>query len=122
VRVPLGTDLQTRNGNLSLDAKVINGLNEQAGESLGAIKRPGNASLGTIVGGTSQMLGSISASALAILNDTLKTVTPVAFSVTATDALSPVYAGLTFSSATKGRGANDNAVLIKTSKEAWVVT
>ena len=56
MRIPLGVDLESRDGTLTKDAKVVNGIVESAGEESYVYKRPGNDDLGLIRAGTAQLL------------------------------------------------------------------
>ena len=56
MRLPLGVDIESRDGTLTKDAKVVNGFTEQAGTEAYVYKRPGNTDLGLIRAGTAQLL------------------------------------------------------------------
>ena len=56
MRIPLPTQLKTRVGNISKDARLKNSYTEIRGESGVVRKRPGNTDLGLIEAGASQLL------------------------------------------------------------------
>ena len=58
MRIPLATNLESRDGLLDKDAKVLNGVIETRGENVAPIvrKRPGLSNLGTVHSGTGQLL------------------------------------------------------------------
>jgi hypothetical protein len=122
MRVPLTTALETRDGSSAKDQRLFNGIAEVAGDQVGVIKRPGNTYLGAVSSGASQMLAELSGSAVAVTNDSVKTVTPFPFVLESTSSLSPITAGLDLTSAVKGQGDNVKSLLIKSSQEAWVLT
>lgn len=122
MRVTLTTALETRDGSSSKDQRLFNGIAEVAGDQVGVIKRPGSAYLGAVSSGASQMLAELSGSAVAVTNDSVKTVTPFPFVLESTSSLSPITAGLDLTSAVKGQGDNVKSLLIKSSQEAWVLT
>lgn len=121
-RVSLASPLETRAGNNIKDSRAINGILEAAGDQAGVIKRPGSASVGSVTSGTSQLLAEFNNKAVTVIGDSLKVNTVSPFSTDSTTALSPLYGSLDFTSVAKGQAANDKALFLKTSKEAWVLT
>ena len=121
-RVSLASPLETRAGNNIKDSRAINGILEAAGDQAGVIKRPGSASVGSVTSGTSQLLAEFNNKAVTVIGDSLKVNTVSPFSTDSTTALSPLYGSLGFTSVAKGQEANDKALFLKTSKEAWVLT
>lgn len=121
-RVSLASPLETRAGNNIKDSRAINGILEAAGDQAGVIKRPGSASVGSVTSGTSQLLAEFNNKAVTVIGDSLKVNTVSPFSTDSTTALSPLYGSLGFTSVAKGQAANDKALFLKTSKEAWVLT
>ena len=125
MRLPAGGDLKTRKGSVTVDSRLINGINEATGESFGVIKRPGGASIGVVAASASQVAIGVKDAVLVVADDDLYTAAVNPFSVPAPDALSPLYAGLEFSAARAGYdlgSAIGGKVMIKSAKEAWVVT
>ena len=121
-RVSLASPLETRAGNNTKDSRTINGILEAAGEQAGVIKRPGSTSVGSVTSGTSQLLAEFGSKAVTVIGDSLKVNTVSPFGTDSTTALSPLYGSLDFTSVAKGQAANDKALFLKTSKEAWVLT
>ncbi len=121
-RVSLASPLETRAGNNAKDSRTINGILEAAGDQSGVIKRPGSTSVGSVTSGTSQLLAEFNNKAVTVIGDSLKVNTVSPFATDSTTALSPLYGSLDFTSVTKGQAANDKALFLKTSKEAWVLT
>ncbi len=121
-RVSLASPLETRAGNNIKDSRAINGILEAAGDQAGVIKRPGSASVGSVTSGTSQLLAEFNNKAVTVIGDSLKVNTVSPFATDSTTALSPLYGSLDFTSVAKGQAANDKALFLKTSKEAWVLT
>ena len=125
MRLPAGGDLKTRKGSVTVDSRLINGINEATGESFGVIKRPGGASIGVVAASASQVAIGVKGAVLVVADDDLYTAAVSPFNVLAPDALSPLYAGLEFSAARAGYylgSAIGGKVIIKSAKEAWVVT
>ncbi len=121
-RVSLASPLETRAGNNTKDSRTINGILEAAGDQSGVIKRPGSTSVGSVTFGTSQLLAEFNSKAVTVIGDSLKVNTVSPFATDSTTALSPLYGSLGFNSVAKGQAANDKALFLKTSKEAWVLT
>ncbi len=121
-RVSLASPLATRAGNNTKDSRTINGILEAAGDQAGDIKRPGSTSVGSVTSGTSQLLAEFNNKAVTVIGDSLKVNTVSPFATDSTTALSPLYGSLDFTSVAKGQAANDKALFLKTSKEAWVLT
>ena len=121
-RVSLASPLETRAGNNTKDSRTINGILEAAGDQAGVIKRAGSTSVGSVTSGTSQLLAEFNNKAVTVIGDSLKVNTVSPFATDSTTALSPLYGSLGFNSVAKGQAANDKALFLKTSKEAWVLT
>lgn len=114
--------METRAGNNTKDSRTINGILEAAGEQSGVIKRPGSTSVGSVTSGTSQLIAEFNSKAVTVIGDSLKVNTVSPFGTDSTTSLSPLYGPLDFTSVAKGQAANDRALFLKTSKEAWVLT
>lgn len=121
-RMSLASPLETRTGNNLKDPRTVNGILEAAGDQDGVIKRPGSSSIGSVTSGTSQLLAELNSKTVTVINDSLKVNTVSPFGTDSTTALSPLFSGLDFTSVAKGQAANDKALFLKTSKEAWVLT
>lgn len=125
MRLPAGGDLKTRKGSVAVDSRLINGINEATGESFGVIKRTGGSSLGVVAAAASQVAVGVRNAVLVVADDDLYTAAVSPFSVASPDALSPLFTGLEFTAARSGydlSSAIGGAVMIKSAKEAWVVT
>jgi hypothetical protein len=115
MRFPIAADLETRDGTLDADALLTNAFAEVVGADSAASKRAGCASLGSVTAGNGQLLAEFAGKAIAVAGDALSTITVSPFAIDDTDALSPIYSGLTLTSS-----ADKDQLLIKTSREAWV--
>jgi len=125
MRLPAGGDLKTRKGSVTVDSRLINGINEATGESFGVIKRTGGSSLGVVAAAASQVAVGVKNPILVAPANDLYTPPVSPFSVASPDAMSPLFAGLEFTAARSGydlSSAIGGAVMIKSAKEAWVVT
>jgi len=125
MRLPAGGDLKTRKGDSLKDSRLINGINEATGDSFGVIKRTGGSSLGVVAAAASQVAVGVKNAVLVVADDDLYTAAVSPFSVASPDAMSPLFAGLEFTAARSGydlSSAIGGAVMIKSAKEAWVVT
>lgn len=58
MRIPIAVNLESRDGSVDKDAKVLNGVVETKGEQSFLRKRPGNADIGLVKLGTAQLLYS----------------------------------------------------------------
>jgi hypothetical protein len=67
-------------------------------------------------------LAEFNSKAVTVIGDSLKVNTVSPFGTDSTTALSPLYGSLGLTSVAKGQAANDKALFLKTSKEAWVLT
>jgi len=121
LRIPLAADLETRDGDISRDQIIKNGVVESDGESTAAVKRPGASSLGTLGAMTAQGMGAFGNKLKVVAGDAFKEVTTTSGSVAidASTALSPAFPGLDFSTQVSSQGAN-NVMMIKSGKEAWI--
>ena len=125
MRIPAGSSLKSRIADTTIDARTVNGVLEGSKDGFGVLKRGGVDILGSVTSGTSQGLVGGATSALAVTNDSAKELTPYPFNVNTTYSLTPIFAGLDFTAScgladfTKPLGG---PLLIKTVKEAWVVT
>lgn len=125
MRLPAGGDLKTRKGSVTVDSRLINGINEATGDSFGVIKRTGGSSLGVVAAASSQVAVGVKNAVLVVADDDLYTAAVSPFIVASPDALSPLFAGLEFTAARAGydlSSAIGGDVMIKSAKEAWVVT
>ena len=117
--------MKTRKGSVTVDSRLINGINEATGESFGVIKRTGGSSLGVVAAAASQVAVGVRNAVLVVADDDLYTAAVSPFSVASPDALSPLFAGLDLAAARSGYDLSSTIggdVMIKSSKEAWVVT
>lgn len=120
-RLPLAVDLESRDGNVSSDQIMKNATMETDGDSSAAVKRPGASSLGSMGAMTGQGLGAFGDKLKVIAGDVFKEVTTTSGTavVDSSTALSPIFPGLDFSVQVSSMGAN-NAMFIKSGKEAWI--
>lgn len=119
MRIPLATDLISRDGTVDQDAKLANAY---VGDAV--FKRPGSIDLGVIVAGAAQVLACFDALARAVIGDALKTIsiTGSTASVTATNALSPTVANDKVQTESNGAARATQQLMIKNSTQAWIYT
>ena len=118
MRLPLMTDLSSRDGSLAKDTKIVNGYSGSEGVS----KRPGNADLGLIEAGIAQVMVCFEGLFCAI-DDVFRSVS-IAGSVatpTVVGSFTPVTADLAMTAQSTG-AAQPQQLLIKSSDQAWVYT
>lgn len=83
MRVPLAVSLESRDGTLSKDAKVLNGLIEVKGEAKVKLrKRPGCSDQGLLLAGTAQALTCWQGKPVAVIGDTINIVSTLASGTT----------------------------------------
>lgn len=121
MRIPLAVSLESRDGGVSKDAKVVNGLVEKRGNELVLRKRPGTSDLGNVKSGTAQHL-TVWNGIKAVIGDYLNagTISTITSSPTQTS-LSPSNAGLQFTSAYTTGGASTPRLFFKNRSQGWVV-
>jgi hypothetical protein len=121
MRVPLGVNLESRDGTVSKDAKVLNGLIEREGDSTIVRKRPGTVDLGNVKTGTAQLLyawNGINTIQADFLNrGTIATIV----SGPSSQNLSPTNAGLQFSAQETGSDAATPLLMLKNRTQAFSV-
>ena len=117
MRLPLTTDLITRDGAVDQDAKLVNASN---GEQV--TKRPGLTDLGLIDLGIAQFMGCFEQT-LCVIDDTLSSVSISGMTATPTliSGLSPQAADLSMTGQTSG-AAQPQQLLVKSSDQGWVYT
>ena len=71
MRLPLASNLTTRDGTLTKDAKIVNGFVESRGEEAGVFKRPGLYNAGSVGSGLSQLLAVWDGQVRSVVGDTL---------------------------------------------------
>jgi hypothetical protein len=122
MRVPLGVNLESRDGTVSKDAKVMNGLIEAKGDAPIVRKRPGVTDLGSVHSGTAQLLYAWNG-INTVQGDYLNsgTISTIISGPTSTN-LGPTNAGLQFSAQETGSDAATQRLMIKNRTQAWSVT
>ncbi len=126
MRISLATSLKSRDGGVSRDAKMVNGIAEVMGEDdngrkLRLRKRPGCSDLGLVKAGTAQLLYSW-AGIRAIIGDYLNTFTLTTVTTATQTNLSPTNAGLRWDAQETGSDASPELLMIKNAKQAKTVT
>lgn len=122
MRIPLGADLESRDGTVAKDARVVNGIIEVKGEGDFRVKRrPGFSDLGSVKSGTAQLLYSWNG-INTIQGDYLNrgTISTIVSSPTQTN-LSPTTAGLRWDAADTGSNAATPYLMIKNRTQAATV-
>lgn len=121
MRLPIAVSLESRDGGVTRDAKVVNGVIEAKGEAFILRKRPGCTDLGTVHSGTAQLLYSWNG-IKAIISDSLYsgTLATIVASPSGTG-LTPVNATLQMSAQETGPDAATPRLMLKNRSEAWVV-
>jgi len=72
MRIPLATDLNTRDGTLTKDAKIVNGFVETAGQASAVFKRPATNSALVTVSGQAQGMINFNSLVYMINGDTVR--------------------------------------------------
>ena len=124
MRLPLATELKTRPGDNTKDARLKNSYAEVRGEQTVVRKRSGSTDLGVILAGVAQNLDCWDGVTYAFTDDTLKTVsiTGSTATVVSTSAMSPVTADAMMQSTTNGAARATQQMLIKSPTQAWIYT
>lgn len=119
MRLPLASDIKTRDGTLTKDATIKNGYVDAEFVN----SRPGAIDLGAAGSGNTQDLGEIGDSGAAVVGDSLRvfTVSGAAISVDTTASLSPHDAGLLVTMQESGK-TQTTELLLKTSAQGWIYT
>lgn len=118
MRIPLGVTLESRDGSVTNDAKVLNGIVETKGEQNIVRKRPGVGAVAVLTAGKAQLLYPWNG-VNAMIGDTLYRGT-TATSVSTT-AFSPTNANLRFDAQEVGSSAATQRLMVKNKTQAWVV-
>lgn len=114
--------MESRDGTLSKDPLVQNGIVEARGDSRIIRKRPGMSDAGLVHAATAQLLYSWNG-VNAILGDTLyRGTTSTIVSSPTTTALSPTNASQRFDAQEVGASAGTQLLMIKNRTQAWTVT
>jgi hypothetical protein len=121
MRIPLAVTIESRDGGLTRDAKVLNGVVEARGDQPVLRKRPGTADLGLINAGTAQLLtvwnGIKTIQADFISAGTIATIVSAPVQTN----LTPANAGLQFTAqSTTGRAAVPY-LFFKNRTKGWVI-
>jgi hypothetical protein len=120
MRVPVAVSLESRDGSLDKDSKVVNGVVE-AKESPVLRKRPGITDNGLIHSGTAQLLYSWNG-INAMIGDTLYRGTVATIvSGPGTTAFSPSVSGLRFDAQEVGASAATQLLMVKNRTQGWTV-
>ena len=119
MRLPLPTDLISRDGTVDQDAKLLNAYSDEL-----VCKRPGSIDLGMILAGEAQALDCFEDLTRAVIGDSLKTIsiTGSVATVTATNAISPTVANDEMQTSQNGEARTTQQFMIKNSTQAWIYT
>lgn len=124
MRIPLASDIESRDGSLTAGAMLVNAAVqvESEGETT-AFKRAGCISRGSVTAGDAQCFASVAGKAVAVVGDHAFTLT-VGEPITedADDDMAPIFAGLQVSAREAGQASNERALMLKTGREAWILT
>lgn len=118
MRIPIASNLESRDGTVDQDAKVLNGIIEADGESLAVRKRPGNYQIVLGKAGIAQALiswnGLRTVQADYLNSGTLS-------SIPTHTALSPAIASLPFSYQSSASSVASPKLMIKNRTQAWTI-
>lgn len=114
MRLPLASDLISRDGTTDKDSRIKNGTVE-GGDVL---SRPGTTLIGSVGSGTAQGMNK---NATLVIGDTFKVLNSSG-AVTSSTALSPIAAGDDFQGELAAEANNAESMLIKNSKQCWIYT
>ena len=124
MRIPLASDIESRDGTLAAGALLVNAAVQIESESeTAAFKRSGLASRGAVTAGDAQCFAGLSGKAVAVVGDHAFTLT-VGEPITedADDDMEPIFAGLQVSAREAGQASNARSLMLKTGREAWILT
>lgn len=124
MRIPLASDIESRDGTLAAGALLVNAAVQIESESeTTAFKRSGVVSRGAVTAGDAQCFAGISGKAVAVVGDHASTLT-VGEPITedADDDMAPIFAGLQVSAREAGQASNARSLMLKTGREAWILT
>lgn len=123
MRIPVAVSLESRDGTVTQDAKLLNGVVENRGDTPTLRKRPGFSDVGLIASGTAQLLYTWSG-LNAIVGDSLYrgTQSSIVSSPASTTSISPSVAGLRFDAQEVGSSAATQILMIKNRTQAWTAT
>ena len=124
MRIPLASDIESRDGTLAAGALLVNAAVQIESESeTAAFKRSGLASRGAVTAGDAQCFAGLSGKAVAVVGDHAFTLT-VGEPITedADDDMAPIFAGLQVSAREAGQASNARSLMLKTGREAWILT
>lgn len=121
MRVPLAVNLESRDGTVAKDARILNGIVEVKGEQTTVRKRPGLLELGLVKTGAAQLLYYWNG-VKAIIGDYLNSgsITTILSAPVQTN-LSPTTAGQQFSAQDNGSNSSTPRLLIHNQTQAWTV-
>ena len=124
MRIPLASDIESRDGTLAAGALLVNAAVQIESESeTTAFKRSGVVSRGAVTAGDAQCFAGLSGKAVAVVGDHASTLT-VGEPATedADDDMAPIFAGLQVSACEAGQASNARSLMLKTGREAWILT
>lgn len=120
-RIPLGVSLESRDGTLTKDARVYNGIVEQRGDQFDLRLRPGIDDLGLVNAGVAQLLYSWNGIQMVtgdvLSNGTISTIV----SSPAQDTLMTTNDNLPMTAQETGNGAATALLMFKNRTQAWTV-
>lgn len=119
MRLPLASDIKTRDGALTKDATIKNGYVDAEFVN----SRPGAIDLGAAGSGNTQGMGELRQSGAAIIGDSLRvyTVSGGAVTVNTTASLSPLTAALPVTLQESGE-TQTAELMLKTEEQGWIYT
>ena len=124
MRIPLAADIESRDGLLSAGAMIVNATSQAESDDRTCVfKRAGGISRGGVTAGAAQCMAGVAGKAVAVAGDHVFTLT-VGATITedADDAMSPGVSGLQVSAREAGQASNQRSLMLKTSREAWILT
>jgi len=124
MRIPLAADIESRDGTLAAGALLINAAVQVEGDGETTVfKRSGVVSRGSVTAGAAQCFTGLAGKAVAVVGDHAFTLT-VGPTITedADDDLAPIFAGLQVSAREAGQAINARSLMLKTGREAWILT
>ena len=124
MRIPLASDIESRDGMLAAGALLVNAAVQVDSESeTTAFKRSGVISRGSVTAGAAQCFTGLAGKAVAVVGDHAFTLTvgePITEDVD--DDMAPIFAGLQVSAREAGQAINARSLMLKTGREAWILT
>lgn len=121
MRIPVGNNLESRDGTLTKGALIKNGMVEVSGQNTRLRKRPGLLDLGLVKAGVAQLLYAWNG-VKTVQDDFINSgaLSTIVSSPTSTD-LTPTSADLQFSGQETGPSAGTPLLMIKNQLQAWSV-